>query len=228
MSVFHHALEADLKLLPVINKVDLPHASPEETSEQIASSLGLPVEDHMSISAKSGLGVDKVLEQIVEGLPAPQWEGDNKLRALVFDTLWVLPSYPLTTSYDRFRGVVSLVRIMSGTLKKGDKVRFLQAGKKYEILDVGINNPDEVTVDALREGQVGYIVCNMKNSDEAFIGDTVCLVSDLVEPLPGFQPTKAMVYAGVFPVDSSEFPLLEESIGRVTIGFCYADNAVDS
>lgn len=105
---------------------------------------------------------------------------------------------------------------MSGSLKKGDKIKFLQAGKKYEVLDVGINNPEEVQVDELREGQVGYVVCNMKNSDDAHIGDTVCSLSDPVEPLPGFQPTKAMVYAGVFPIDSSEFPQLEESIGRVS------------
>lgn len=160
----------------------------------------------MSISAKSGLGVDEVLKKIVEGLPPPHWDGDNKLRGLVFDTY-----------FDRFRGVVSLVRIISGSLRKGDKIKFLQAGKKFEVLDVGINNPEEVTVDALREGQVGFVVCNMKNSDDAFIGDTVCLLSDPVEPLPGFQPTKAMVFAGVFPVDSSEFPQLEESIGRLTL-----------
>lgn len=123
----------------------------------------------------------------------------------------------LTSSYDRFRGVVSLVRIVSGSLKKGDKVKFLQAGKKYDVLDVGIHNPEEVPVDALREGQVGYVVCNMKNSGEAHIGDTVCLAAQTVEPLPGFKPMKAMVYAGVFPVDSAEFPLLEESIERLTL-----------
>lgn len=155
LSVFHHAVDAELTLLPVINKVDLPHASPAETSEQIAQTFGLPVEACMPISAKSGLGVDEVLRQIVDGLPAPQWEGDGKLRALVFDTF-----------YDRFRGVVSLVRIKSGHVKKGDKVRFLQAGKKYDVLEVGIYNPEEVPVAALMEGQVGYLICNMKNSEE--------------------------------------------------------------
>nr|XP_019009479.1 GTP-binding protein LepA [Kwoniella pini CBS 10737]OCF48260.1 GTP-binding protein LepA [Kwoniella pini CBS 10737] len=208
LSVFHHAVEANLKLLPVINKVDLPHASPEETSEEVETSLGLPTKDHMRISAKSGLGVQSVLDNIVEGLPPPRsWvEDDGKLRGLIFDTF-----------YDQFRGVVSLVRIFSGTLKKGDKVRFLQAGKKYEILEVGINNPEEVVVDELRDGQVGYIVCNMKNSEEAFIGDTICWVDKPVEPLPGFKPMKAMVYAGVFPMDSSDFPKLEESIERLTL-----------
>ncbi|WWC92669.1 GTP-binding protein LepA [Kwoniella dendrophila CBS 6074] len=209
LSVFHHALEAKLKLLPVINKVDLPHASPEETSEEIESSLGLPLRDHMRISAKSGLGVNQVLENIIDNLPPPKkWIGDDdgKLRGLIFDTF-----------YDQFRGVVSLVRIFSGTLKKGDKVRFLQAGKRYEVLEVGINNPEEVVVDQLTDGQVGYVVCNMKNSEEAFIGDTICLADKPVEPLPGFQPMKAMVYAGVFPVDSSDFPKLEESIERLTL-----------
>lgn len=206
LSVFHVALEADLKMLAVINKVDLAHAYPEETSNEIAGSLGIPVEDHMRISAKSGLGVDNVLHRVIDSLPPPNWQGDNKLRALVFDTF-----------YDRFRGVVSLVRIVSGSIKKGDKVRFIQAGKKYDILDVGVYNPEEVVVDSLNEGQVGYVVCNMKNSDEAFIGDTVCLANDTVEPLPGFQPMKAMVYAGVFPLDGSEFVQLEESLNRLTL-----------
>ncbi|OXC68122.1 GTP-binding protein LepA [Cryptococcus neoformans] len=209
LSVFHHALEADLEMLAVINKVDLPHAYPEETSEEIESSLGLEKSKHMQISAKSGLGVEGVLDSIIEGLPAPgAWVGgdDGKLRGLIFDTF-----------YDQFRGVVSLVRIFSGSLKKGDKVRFLQAGRKYEILEVGINNPDEVPVDELKDGQVGYIVCNMKNSEEAFIGDTICWADKLVEPLPGFKPMKAMVYAGVFPMDSADFPKLEESIERLTL-----------
>ncbi|WVF68379.1 GTP-binding protein LepA [Kwoniella sp. CBS 6097] len=208
LSVFHHALEAELKLLPVINKVDLPHAYPDETSEEIETSLGLPIEDHMRISAKSGLGVENVLSNIVEGLPPPKkWETDDgKLRGLIFDTF-----------YDQFRGVVSLVRIFSGTLKKGDKVRFLQANRKYEILEVGIHNPEEVSVDELKDGQVGYVVCNMKNSEEAFIGDTICWEGKPVEPLPGFKPMKAMVYAGIFPMDSSDFPKLEESIERLTL-----------
>ncbi|OCF40684.1 GTP-binding protein LepA [Kwoniella heveanensis CBS 569] len=208
LSVFHHALEAELKLLPVINKVDLPHAYPDETSEEIETSLGLPIEDHMRISAKSGLGVEDVLTNIVEALPPPEkWETDDgKLRGLIFDTF-----------YDQFRGVVSLVRIFSGTLKKGDKVRFLQANRKYEILEVGIHNPDEVPVDELKDGQVGYVVCNMKNSEEAFIGDTICWADKPVEPLPGFKPMKAMVYAGIFPMDSSDFPKLEESIERLTL-----------
>ncbi|KAL7422375.1 Translation factor guf1 mitochondrial [Cryptotrichosporon argae] len=206
LSVFHHAQDAALRLLAVINKVDLPHASPRETSEQIAASLGLAPNGHMMISAKSGLGVDKVLEAIVDKLPAPTVQGDGRLTALVFDTF-----------YDRYRGVVSLVRLFSGSLKKGDKVRFLQADRKYEVLDVGIYNPEEVSVGVLRAGQVGYLVCNMKNSDEAHIGDTVCHVDKPVAPLPGFKPMKAMVFAGVFPMDSAEFPQLEESIERLTL-----------
>lgn len=124
---------------------------------------------------------------------------------------------------------MSLIRIVSGSIKKGDKVRFIQAGKKYEVLEVGIYNPEEVVVDTLMEGQVGYLVSNMKNSDEgglnffasayppAHIGDTVCLTDQPVDPLPGFKPMKAMVYAGVFPMDAGEFPQLEESINRLTL-----------
>lgn len=163
--MFHHALEADLKLLAVINKVDLPHASPAETSQQINNTLGLTDDPHMHISAKSGLGVDNVLCQIIEGLPPPpsRDENDGKLRGLVFDHLYVPAatscaptSTPLTiASYDHFRGVVALVRLFSGTIKKGDKIRFLQSDRKYEVLEVGIQNPEEVLVDTLKEGQVG-------------------------------------------------------------------------
>lgn len=106
---------------------------------------------------------------------------------------------------------------MSGSIKKGDKIKFLQTGKKYEVIDVGINNPDEVSVDALREGQVGYLVCNMKKSEEAHIGDTIAYVDKSVDPLPGFKPMKAMVYAGVFPADNAEFTVLEEAINRLTL-----------
>lgn len=208
LSVFHVAQESNLTLLPVLNKVDLPHASPDEVAGQIASSLGLPTSTHMRISAKSGLGVDDVLRRIVDDLPPPrEWVAlDGRLRGLVFDTF-----------YDHFRGVVSLVRIFSGSIKKGDKVRFLQADRRYDVLEVGVYNPEEVPVDILKDGQVGYVVCNMKNSEEAFIGDTVCLADKPVDPLPGFKPMKAMVYAGIFPVDSGDFPKLEEAIERLTL-----------
>jgi translation elongation factor EF-4 len=146
--------------LAVINKVDLPHAAPVETSEQIVASLGLSADKHMRISAKSGLGVDEVLNQIIDGLPAPQpWEEqDGKLRGLVFDHLYVATSdmgQLLMISYDHFRGVVALVRVFSGSIKKGDKIRFLQSDRKYEVLEVGIQNPEEVIVDELGVGQVG-------------------------------------------------------------------------
>ncbi|EIW71455.1 hypothetical protein TREMEDRAFT_73314 [Tremella mesenterica DSM 1558] len=208
LSVFHVAQEANLKLLPVLNKVDLPHASPEETSAQIESTLGLPLDSHMRISAKKGLGVDEVLRRVIEDLPPPRkWKDqDGKLRGLVFDTF-----------YDHFRGVVSLVRVFSGLVRKGDKIKLLQADRKYDVIEVGVYNPEEVPVDVLLEGQVGYVVCNMKNSEDAFIGDTMCLADKPVEPLPGSKPMKAMVYAGVFPIDSSEFGRLEEAIARLTL-----------
>ena len=144
-------------------------------------------------------------------------------------------------SYDHFRGVVSLVRIFSGSIKKGDKVRFLQADRKYDVLEVGVHSPEEVPVDILKDGQVGYVVCNMKNSEEgeaaplgrligvdtssAFIGDTICLADKLVDPLSGFKPMKAMVYAGIFPVDSGDFPKLEEAIERVSLVYLRAERA---
>ena len=126
--------------------------------------------------------------------------------------LWLI-----AISYDHFRGVVSLIRVISGSVRVGDKIRFLQANRKYEVTDIGINNPDETPVEVLQEGQVGYLICSMKNSEEAHIGDTICHDSAVVDPLPGFKPSKSMVFAGVFPTDTADFDKLEEAIGRLTL-----------
>ena len=208
LAVYHAALDADLTVLGVINKIDLRHAEPDKVSETMTSTLGIEKDAHLRISAKNGIGVDEVLKQVVDSLPPPRkWEEEpDKLRALVFDS-----------QYDHYRGVVSLVRIMSGSVRVGDKVRFLQADRKYEVSEIGINNPDEVPVQELREGQVGYLVCNMRSSEEAHVGDTICHDNSIVEPLPGFKAMRSMVFAGVFPTDSADFDKLEEAIERLTL-----------
>lgn len=219
LSVFFAAAEQDLRIIPVLNKVDLPHAEPEVVSETIANELGIPQDEHLRISAKSGLGVERVLEAIVHDLPAtidwrerarrlgpgPELGETSTSRALVFDTY-----------YDRFRGVVCYIRVFSGQLCRGDKLFTLASGAKYEVQEVGIFHPEETPVTSLRQGQVGYVVCNIKNPNETYVGDT--LSSDaLAVPLPGFKPLQSNIYAGVFPLDATELPNLEESIARLTL-----------
>lgn len=255
LSVFYSALAQDLPMIAVLNKVDLPHADVDKVSKQIEEELGLPMKDHLKISAKSGMGVESVLEAIVERLPAPvDWrdrasrlagtstaerseasastgttiesdgeaitattkaahdtpshmaaDSDNILRALIFDTY-----------YDRFRGVVCYVRIFSGSLKKGDKIFTLSSGRKYEVQSVGIFYPEETPVDILGQGSVGYIVCNMKNPSDIDVGDTISDNPDTT-PLPGFKTLQSNIYAGVFPLEATELPMLEESITRLTM-----------
>ncbi|KAG6865923.1 Translation factor guf1 mitochondrial [Blastosporella zonata] len=170
------------------------------------STFGIDPDDIIPISAKTGKGVEDVLEAIITRIPPPTGSPTAPLKTFLFDS-----------SYDRYRGVISLVSVQEGILRKGDKIVSCHTRKKYEVTELGVMHPEEVPTDSLSAGQVGYIACNMKESSEAHIGDTMYRVGEPVEPLPGFQPAKAMVFAGVFPVDSSDFPKLEESIKRLTL-----------
>ncbi|KAJ3891955.1 P-loop containing nucleoside triphosphate hydrolase protein [Lentinula edodes] len=202
ISVFHIAKERGLTIIPI----DLPAAQPERIAAQMQSTFGINPADILSISAKTGKGVESVLQAVIDRIPAPQSDKNAPAKAFLFDSL-----------YDRYRGVISLVNIQNGILRKGDKIASCHTRKKYEIAEIGIMYPEEVSTDILCPGQVGYIACNMKESSEAHIGDTLHRVGEPVPPMPGFKPSKAMVYAGIFPVDSSDFPKLEESIKRLTL-----------
>jgi len=204
LSVFHAARERGLKIIPVLNKIDLPAAQPDRVKEQMHSIFGIEPADVLHISAKTGHGISAVLRAIVERIPPPPEDTSGSLKAILFDS-----------SYDRYRGVISLVSIQGGVLRKGDKIASCHTRKKYEITELGIMHPEEVPTAQLLPGQVGYVACNMKQSSEAHIGDTLHHVGDPVEPMPGFQPAKAMVFAGIYPVESNDFPKLEESIKRV-------------
>ncbi|KAL4246078.1 Translation factor GUF1, mitochondrial [Abortiporus biennis] len=206
ISVFHIAKERGLTIIPVLNKIDMPAADPERVAAQIQSTFGIDPNDVLQISAKTGKGVDKVLEAILTRISPPKANEDDPLKAFLFDS-----------SYDRYRGVISLLSIQGGVLRKGDKIASCHTRKKYEVTELGIMYPEEVPTTSLRPGQVGYIACNMKESSEAHIGDTLHRVGSAVEPMPGFKPAKAMVYAGVYPVDSNDFVKLEESIKRLTL-----------
>ncbi|KAJ7775123.1 P-loop containing nucleoside triphosphate hydrolase protein [Mycena metata] len=206
ISVFHIAQERGLKIIPVLNKIDLPAAQPERIAAQMEATFGTDPADIIRISAKTGRGVDEVLRAIIDRIPPPSGVPTKPLKAFLFDS-----------QYDRYRGVISLVSIQDGILKKGDRIASCYTKKKYEIAEIGIMNPEENPVNGLYPGQVGYIACNMKESSEAHIGDTLYRVGAAVDPMPGFKPAKAMVYAGIFPIDTSDFPKLEESIKRLAL-----------
>ncbi|KAH8117170.1 hypothetical protein DFH11DRAFT_1687249 [Phellopilus nigrolimitatus] len=206
ISVFHVAKEKGLEIIPVLNKIDLPAARPDQVSAQMEATFGIDPSKIIHISAKRGIGIEAIIEAIIERVPPPKGDIHEPLAAFLFDS-----------SYDRYRGVISLVNIKSGQLRKGDKIASCYTRKKYEVTEVGVMHPEQEPTDVLNAGQVGYISCNMKDSSEAHVGDTLYRVGEPVEALPGYAPSKAMVYAGVFPVDSNDFPKLEESIRRLTL-----------
>ncbi|BAU23220.1 elongation factor 4 [Caldimicrobium thiodismutans] len=198
------ALENNLEIIPVINKIDLPQADVEKTKREIEEIIGLPAEDALLVSAKQGIGIKEVLEAIVEKIPPPKGERDAPLRALVFDS-W----------YDSYLGVVVLVRIVEGKLYPGQKIRFLSTGKTFEVTKVGVFAPEATTLDALYAGEVGFIAASIKEVRDAKIGDTITEASAQVEALPGFKEIKPVVFAGIFPVDSDDFPELKEAIEKL-------------
>ncbi|CAE6453790.1 unnamed protein product, partial [Rhizoctonia solani] len=220
ISVYHVARDRGVHIIPVLNKIDLPASSPERIAAQMQHTFNISPSDILHVSAKTGQGVPELLQAIVDRVPPPAAGQDATgqgavtratMRALLFDS-----------QYDRYRGVVSLVSLQSGQLRKGkerpgDKIASCHTRKRYDIVDIGIMHPEEESTEMLQAGQVGYITCNMKESSEAHIGDTLHHAGEQVDPLPGFRPAKAMVFAGVYPLDSNEFPKLEESVKRLLL-----------
>ncbi|KAG8884650.1 Translation factor guf1 mitochondrial [Tulasnella sp. 331] len=206
LSVYHAAKERGVTIIPVLNKIDLPAADPERIAVQLSATFDIDPQDILHVSAKTGVGVESVLQAIIERIPPPLASRDGPLKALLFDSM-----------YDRYRGAISLFSVQQGILNKGDKIASCHTGKRYDVTEIGVMNPEETPTGSLYAGQVGYVACNMKQSSEAHIGDTFFRVGQPVEPLAGFKASKAMVYAGVFPIDASDFPKLEESIARLTL-----------
>jgi GTP-binding protein LepA len=198
------ALENNLEIIPVINKIDLPQADVEKTKKEIEDIIGLPAQDALLVSAKLGIGIKEVLEAIVNKIPPPKGKRDAPLRALVFDS-W----------YDPYLGVVVLVRVVDGKIYPGQKIKFLSTGKVYEITKVGVFAPEAATLDCLFAGEVGFIAAGIKEVREARIGDTITEANAQVEPLPGFKEVKPVVFAGIFPVDNDDFEDLREAIEKL-------------
>ncbi|HEI2184354.1 TPA: translation elongation factor 4 [Staphylococcus aureus] len=201
------ALDNELELLPVINKIDLPAAEPERVKQEIADMIGLDQDDVVLASAKSNIGIEEILEKIVEVVPAPDGDPEAPLKALIFDS-----------EYDPYRGVISSIRIVDGVVKAGDKIRMMATGKEFEVTEVGINTPKQLPVDELTVGDVGYIIASIKNVDDSRVGDTITLASrPASEPLQGYKKMNPMVYCGLFPIDNKNYNDLREALEKLQL-----------
>ena len=199
------ALEADLKIIPVINKIDLPNADPEKVAQELVDTIGFNKDEIICCSGKTGEGVDKLLDAVIEHVPSPKSE-TNKLRALIFD------SY-----FDPYKGVIILVRIVDGSVKVGDKIKLINSNATYEVLELGKHNPKEVKKKSLSAGEVGFLSASIKTIQEVEVGDTICLENDEVEALPGYKKVKPMVFSGIYPVDSSKYNNLKEALLKLKL-----------
>ncbi len=207
VAVCYTALDEGLEVLPVLNKVDLPQADPQRVIKEIEDIIGIPAEHAVHISAKSGLGVKDVLEQLITTIPAPTGHENGLLQALIIDS-W----------FDNYLGVVSLVRIKNGTLKVGEKIQVMSTGRNYEVSKLGVYSPKSIDVAALRAGEVGFIVSNVKEINGAPVGDTITHAHHpSTDVVPGFKRIKPQVYAGMFPISSDEFDAFRDALGKLRL-----------
>ena len=199
------AMNADLEIIPLINKIDLPAAEPERVREEIEESLAIPADEAVLASAKTGEGVHDLLESVVYNIPAPEGDPDATLRALIFDSF-----------FDSYRGVVALVRIMEGELKKGAQVKMMATGARALAEDVGFRTPREVPTPSLTVGEVGYLVTGLKDPSQVRVGDTVTLVErPAAEALPGYREVKPMVFTGIFPIEGDQYEALKDALEKM-------------
>ena len=201
------AVDNDLEILPVINKIDLPSADVNMAKKEIESRIGIDCTNAIEVSAKTGYHIHDLLEAIVKTFPAPSGDENNPLKALIFD------SY-----YDSYRGVIIMVRIKDGSVKVGDKIRLMQANREYQVIELGIRTPAEQKTDKLTAGQVGYIAAQIKDVRDIHTGDTVTLVNNPTnEPLPGYKLMNPMVFCGLYPVDSNDYGALKEALEKLVL-----------
>ncbi|HSL64086.1 MAG TPA: translation elongation factor 4 [Gaiellaceae bacterium] len=201
------AIENDLEIVPVVNKIDLPQANPAAVAREVADLLGGSADDALRISAKTGAGVDAVLDAIVERVPAPAGEADGAPRALIFDS-----------SYDQYRGVVAFVRVVDGALRRGEALRAMALGTEFEAEEVGFLSPAREPVEALTAGEVGYVITGLKDVSRLRVGDTITSRrGGAQQPLPGYKDVKPMVFAGLFPTDSDAYPELRDALEKLKL-----------
>ncbi len=207
ISNLYMALEHDLEIIPVINKIDMPSAMPEEVEDEIVDLLGCSREDILRASGKTGDGIESVLDAIVDRIPCPKGDKDEPLQALIFDSV-----------FNSFRGIIAYFKIENGTIKKGDKVKFIGTDMEYEAAEVGVLKMDMVPRASLSAGEVGYLITGIKNATEVKVGDTITHVSrPCAEAISGFQEVKPMVFAGVYPIDPSEYENLRASLEKLQL-----------
>ena len=201
------ALEHNLKIIPVINKIDLPNADPEKVKQELMDTLGFDEDEIILTSAKNGTGIQQLVEAIIERVPAPQGDAGKPLQALIFD------SY-----YDPYRGVVALIRIMNGTLHTGDRVKMMATNASYDVVELGIHNPKEVVKQALTTGEVGFLAASIKSIADVKVGDTITLEKEpAMSQLPGYKPMKPMVFCGLYPIESNKYPELREALEKLKL-----------
>ncbi|MBR8678482.1 translation elongation factor 4 [Lactococcus lactis] len=201
------ALDNDLEILPVINKIDLPAADPEMVRQEIEDVIGLDASEAVLASAKAGIGIEEILEQIVEKVPAPQGQVDAPLKALIFDSV-----------YDAYRGVILQIRVIDGSLKVGDRIQLMSNGKEFDVTGVGIFTPKAVSRDFLMAGDVGYVAASIKTVADTRVGDTVTLASNpATEALKGYKEMNPMVFAGIYPIESNKFNDLREALEKLQL-----------
>lgn len=202
---FYMAFEANLSIVPIINKIDQPNADPKRVAAQLESMFDIDPDDCLLTSAKTGQGLENVLPAVIERISPPPGKVDLPLRALLLDS-----------HYDEYRGVICHVAVVDGAIKKGDKIGLLAMGQSYEVLEVGVMHPELTPTGLLLTGQVGYIITGMRSTREARVGDTWHHVKVPVTPLPGFRPAKHMVYAGLYPADGSDYEALNSAVEKLT------------
>ena len=201
------ALDNNLTIIPVINKIDLPNADPEKVKRELVDTLGFEENDIILTSAKNGVGIKELVETIIEKIPSPKGNNNQKLQALIFDSV-----------FDSYRGVIASVRIMNGSLKVGDKIKMMATGATYEITELLIHDPHEIKVNSLTTGEVGSICASIKSIDDIKVGDTITLNNNpAIEPLPGYKPMKPMVFCGLYPIESSKYPELREALEKLKL-----------
>ena len=203
----YNAIEHDLEIVPVLNKIDLTHARPDEVKEEIEHTLGLDATEAIGCSAKTGLNCEAVIEAVIDRIPPPSGDRAAPLQAMVFDSV-----------YDEFRGAIVFVRVVNGTVRKGERIKFLQAGTEHDVIELGQKTPQRTAADSLSAGQVGYLICNIKSLGNVHIGDTVASAhGEQAEPLPGYEEPKRMVFCGLYPSDGQDFENLREALNKLQV-----------
>ena len=200
------ALDNNLTLIPVINKIDLPNADISKVKKELMDLIGFDEDEIILTSAKTGEGIQKLVEAIIERIPSPSGDVDKPLQALIFDSV-----------FDSYRGVEASVRIVNGKIKKGDKIKFIATGAEYEVVEMHVNTPKEVAVDELFAGEVGVVSGSIKSISDVMVGDTITLVDNPAEALSGYKPMKSMVFCGIYPIESTRFEELREALGKLKL-----------